>query len=129
MSPEFHKHDPTHMFRSFSMMIQKCPEFAGFWGLDNKVRMRMLSNLIVSFIYSAQTQKNKKRMLYIRLLIIYLKKNYKEITEKFETNCRYMDYEAISNYHNTLFRKLYCFLFFLRNNGKTLKIMPQKSKL
>ena len=76
MDPEFHKHDPTHMLRCFSILIQKCPGFAGFWGLDNKVRMRMLSNLIVRYIYSAQTQKNKKRMLYIRLLIIYLKKNF-----------------------------------------------------
>lgn len=86
MGPEFHRHDPTHIIRSFSILIQKYPHFEGFWALDNRVRMRIFSNLIVRFIYSAQQQNNKKRMLYIKLLIIYLKKNYK-IVGKLNASC------------------------------------------
>ena len=44
--------------------------------MDNKIRMRMFSNLIVRFIHSAYAQKNKKRLLFIKFVLIYLKKNY-----------------------------------------------------
>ena len=78
MGPEFHQYmyDPTHIIRSFSILIQKCPQLAGFWNLDNKVRMGVFSNLIVRFINGARVQRNKK-WLYIRLVLIYLKKNHK----------------------------------------------------
>ena len=77
MDPKFHKHDPTHMIRALSTMIQNSPQFSGFWQMSNTTRMDIFSIVVVQFLKQSLAEKNAKRMLYIRLLIEYLKKNKK----------------------------------------------------
>jgi len=54
MDPKFHKHDPTHMIRALSTMIQNSPQFSGFWQMSNTTRMDIFSIVVVQFLKQSQ---------------------------------------------------------------------------
>ena len=65
------------MLKALDLVVRKCPDLAGFWNWDNSRRMKFFSNLVVLYLKNALVSKKPKKLAYIRLLVIYLKKNQK----------------------------------------------------
>ena len=74
---KFHAHDPTAMLKALDHAVKKCPQLAGFWNWDNAARMRTFSSIVVQYIKRALVSKQPRKLAYVRLLVVYLKKNNK----------------------------------------------------